>query len=223
MLAINFPGGSLLDYVAVVQKAAGGVNVITSPGAENVPLGAAQLANINVYTAFEAARALVVNVENDTVSTTIIARNGSAPVYLVTSAKRKMGGTGVPEPDDPELRIYTIKEMIEPAVGGREGGNMKAESILSAIDTAVGLITTSSKPIVKYHQDSALVLVRANRAQIQAVDQVVSALRAPMRDKQASADIAQLKAQLQTAQDEIAKLNAALAARDKDAKDKSGK
>src|SRR5262252_2235153 len=57
-LSVDFPGGTLLDFVHAVQKAAGGLNVIAPPGSETVRLGPASLKNVTPYNALEAARAI---------------------------------------------------------------------------------------------------------------------------------------------------------------------
>src|SRR5262245_30595668 len=39
--ALEFPGGTLIDYVRAVQKAVGGVNIVPAPGGEVIRLGPA--------------------------------------------------------------------------------------------------------------------------------------------------------------------------------------
>src|SRR5262249_35067014 len=80
---LEFPGGTLIDYVRAVQKAAGGVNVVSAPGSEAIRLGPASLKNINVRTALETARALVIDADNESVVTNMVDK-GSDPVYLVS-------------------------------------------------------------------------------------------------------------------------------------------
>jgi hypothetical protein len=215
--AIDFPGGTLIDFVRAVQKAAGGVNVVTSPGADQIRLGPASLKNVSVRTALEASRSLVVDAENESVSTNMLAKGAGEPVYLVNYSKRK-DARGV-YPDEADLRVYSLE--------GIDAGGMKVESVLSAVDTAVGLVGGSPKAVIKYHSDSHLLLVWANRAQMVAVDQVISALRPASRAQQQGDEIARLQAELKSANDQIKSLQAAIAELQgkgtKESKDKGAK
>jgi hypothetical protein len=89
---------------------------------------------------------------------------------------------------------------------------VKVETVLTAIDAALGIQDPEQKdkPVVKFHADSCLLIVRGMPEQIRAVEQVLGEISRPLR-LQAQAQPGNINAKLKQLQDEIDKLKAELA------------
>ncbi|MFO0984766.1 MAG: hypothetical protein U1E76_24080 [Planctomycetota bacterium] len=207
-ISVNFAGGTLVDYAHAVQQAAQALNVILMPGSEDVQLGPVVLKDVTPRTAFESARALVIARDRFEVSARVIGKD-NMPVFIVEYSKRS---NAPPADDEQYLRVFSIKELTDPMPGADHIEPVKAETILTAIDTAFGIAGYATRPTLKYHADSGLILVKATNPQIRSVDEVIDNVRNDMRRRrEASLPGADLKKQLKDAQARIAALEDELA------------
>jgi hypothetical protein len=185
-VSIRFEGGSLADYVAAVQEAAGWVNVVVDPRASEVKVLPCELRHVSVPSALEAAGAMIRHGSGEvSMAVDAILQQWGWPVYAVRLhfASRR---ANEPPPFDPiHHSVFSIREILSPPAGA---AGLKAEAVLTAIDTAVGLAAAESRAVIKYHADTGLVIVQGTVDQVRLVDEVISRIRDDARMGRAPAE-----------------------------------
>ena len=75
----------------------------------------------------------------------------------------------------------SIREIVAPASGAKDA--LKAEAVLTAIDTAVGLSSGRKETTVKYHPDTGLIIVQGPPDEVSLVAEVVAQIRSDVRGR----------------------------------------
>ncbi len=206
----DFPGGTVADYVAAVEKAFGAANAAVQPGAEGVSVASVKLVGV---TRSEALRAITVLCDHPLPRRVQLSEQGGTLFHIVIYDPTG----GVPDTD---IRVWRIDPFVA------EGSSRKdiLKHALFAIGQALEL--AGGEADLRYHEETGLLIVRGQVIQLHAVDQVVDQLnegwtdhrdRADARSfwersqQQAAAKTAELEKQLQGAQAEINALREELA------------
>lgn len=175
---IDFPGGTVAQFVEQVRRAFPGTNVVLEAGAEAVLVGPMKLLAITPADALIAA--CVTTSEG---GKNQIAVDGHAGLYILR-------GHGPSASNDPvETRVWALQPVLETR-------KIKLEDAMTAVE--LGIKLTGGEASVKFHAETGLLLVRGNNEQLNAVNQVVARL-----SESFSAGREQLKAALEKAQAEL--------------------
>jgi uncharacterized small protein (DUF1192 family) len=230
-LSLTFPGGTLADYGAAIQEAAGWANIVMDPRASEVRLPKCELRGVTVKSALEAAAAMVEQRDGQvTIGVSVIHQAGFAPVNTVSVYFAKPLPVESPSSASDRFTVLSIREIVSPP-SGASASFLKPEAVLTAIETAVGLATSRLKAVVKYHPDTQLVIVQGSQSQVSLVQQIVEQIRQDVRARGGrSSDardggkaIASIEERIAGAERELARLRAELAERqDPNDKGKNG-
>lgn len=228
LITVNFPGGTMRDYVALVQKAAAPsqVNVVQPPNAAEMKLPEISLKEVTVKSALEAIQwALYDEYGNPQFGIQASSNDGdTTPLYAVVvlrNVQQQMGRPqGVPRSQEQrsQIEVFSIRELIE-GRGGGEGDEAKQgrANVLSAIEAALRMQRDEGQPPpeIKLHQETSLLIVRGTQDQINIVRSVLNRLRDDAerrgassrsqvnRDRERTARARKLTAQIDLAKKEL--------------------
>jgi hypothetical protein len=154
---ISFPGGTLEEFTAHVQKAfAASVrgakpNLIVPPEARKVSMPKLELRSVDMRTLIAATTMLL------------------QPEHMWQSAGNKSGGTWVliTRADVRKTQAYYIGHLLK---------KFKVADITTALDT-VWQMGSNAKTEIKYHEDTQMLIIRADRAQLETAENVLNQLR----------------------------------------------
>lgn len=224
LVTVNFPGGSVDAYVRVLRESCKEpVNVVVSKAAAGIELAPVQLRDATLDAAVEAIQAAAGASNADgswfISSASKVRAPGSARVFLVDyrsrAASMKPAATGVPASDDDlsRIEVISIRQITTPQPGEPAGFTLveRPEVVLSAVEAALAMGDRdgASKPEVRYHQDSGLLIVRAGPSQMRAIQQAVSEISADVKRRRDAArivgglsdeDLADMRAEVEKAQ-----------------------
>lgn len=182
---LEFPGGTLRAYVAALQKATSGVNVVVSDFAADLAMPPVSLKHIDVLTALSIIERteqrpdgpMVVELERVNAS-----EEGATATYRV-----QVSGSAPRAAND--IVIESIADVIS--------AGMKAEAVLSAIEagTSVALGDRAKAMELSFHEPTSLLMARGPVEGCSAARQVVASLRSATRPSKSALE-AQFQEQL---------------------------
>jgi hypothetical protein len=187
-LSVNFGGGTLESYLQALQKAAGdkAVNVVVSAEAKKVELPPIVLRDVTLYTALSAVEAVEGESEHNFGIEPV--GNGGDATFAIRYARREsQSGVFVPgrapgqlvQVPNKRLEVYSIRDLIEPPAGvdGSPQAKVAYESILSAVDAAMGMFGEKEPPKLLFHKETGLLLVSGTQYQTETVDKLIGRIR----------------------------------------------
>lgn len=185
-VTLNFPGGTVLEYVKAIQKAAEPtvINAMVSADAAKLRVPAVEFKQVAVSSAIEA---LPMAAQNETAAAVLEVRavgqawDGSG-IYSISARQTVFGAPGqamlTPGKAPEHVEVFSMRDLVEPPPGAPAGaGGTTVETILMAVDTAIGLHSDGEKPQVKFHKDSGVLIVRGTQEQIRTVKDLLNTLR----------------------------------------------
>lgn len=160
---LDFPGGTVAQYLEAVEKAFGPFNKVLTPEAAVVRVQPMRFTSVRFGDVILILRSVSHREAGGTLSVfkeqgTEIWRIGFSPFPVI------------PAPSQPsipaELRVWTLRGLID--------GGTRVEDILSAVETAVGLIGGSPK--IRYHKDTGILIILGSPRELDAANQVLNSL-----------------------------------------------
>lgn len=187
IINLEFPGGTLREYIAAVQRAAGQetVNVLVPAEAANLPLPPISMKQVSARTALEALRWAFPQRSPHVVRIVPVGGPGSvsptfAVEYVPTGIVSASGAT--PPPD--RVDVLSIRDLIDPADGG---AGLPVEALLTSVEAALALNGTDRKPELRFHEASGLLIVRGTVDQIDIVRDLVDEIQADTKRRRVAA------------------------------------
>ena len=191
VISVQFPGGTLAEYLEAIRNAAGGANVVlAAPEARKVSLPSIRLNSVAVGAA---VRVVAGEVRVDGLSLRIHVEEigpsdeGEQPIYRVSAVRQG-------RPPSTDVMVWTLAGLLTEET--------KAEDVLTAIETSVGLLGEKYEPAqVRFHEATGLLLACGEHQQLAAIDNVVDGLRnglaqlrgAAQEDREASLKQAEMR------------------------------
>jgi hypothetical protein len=192
-LSVDFAGGSIQEYIKVLSRASPDLNVVIRPETMEIPMPPVSLKGVAHNTALQLIPALADSPSEITVTPVGTPGEGSEvfvigtqpprwPANATTVGSPVVAGAGGPArmmhptlqtaPGRPPklVRVFSLKLLTT----GPD--SLKPETVLTAIDTALGLQEAGEPASLKLHSESGLLVVHGNPTQIDAVEQVLSAM-----------------------------------------------
>ncbi len=203
VISLEFAGGSLAEFAAALRKAGEGVNIVMPALAAEVDLPALALSQTTVESALKSIDAVIgedFNIRVKTLRSAI-----GKPVYAVSVHKRntrKSGAStqvvqmGQMENDKTRVAVLSLKFLTSIVPGDIEDAALirKAETILSAVDTGLGIHSGTTKPEFRYHEDSGLLFIKGSSRELNLVLEIVRNLENDVRRlREASKLVAAMK------------------------------
>jgi len=196
-ISVDFRGGTLADYVRALREAGPTVNIVAPESAARVKLPPIVLRETSIEAALRAATfvvepgtALGINVSVGSLPN--VGPIGE-PVFSVAVQQNNatgpaVGPAGMASPQ--AVRVFSLRGLVPPAGAAADGVSyLEVKTILTAIDTGLGVAATqeqeqtgaSDKAVLRLHEDSGLLFVAGNIAQLRLVEEVLSNLSHEVR------------------------------------------
>ena len=159
-VSVQFPGGTLKDFVQAIRAVAADVNIVLPDRADKVPVPPITLRNALVMNALEAAAVVQDRDEYQMQVKAFAAGREQAPVYAIRiEAPRSTSPVG-PAGGASNTRVLSLRTITEapPALPADPSLVMSAETVLTAVKA--GLTVASLAPVLKYHAESGLLFVQ---------------------------------------------------------------
>ncbi len=183
LISLDFPGGTIGQYVAALRESSKGapVNVRFVGDADQLPMPRVRFDMVDLNTALD-----LIESESRDGKVTVDRLGGgkeAVPVYRIHYELRgPLAGpvaTGVP-------LVMSLNELLSARPG--EAGAPSVDTILTAIESAVTIDPRATKPSVKFHRESGLLIMQGEAAQLQAAAMVVDQLKDDVRRARGRAD-----------------------------------
>jgi len=165
LISLNFPGGTVLAYVNAVRKAAGDFNVVIAPEAAEVQMPAVNVKQITVAAAIDLLDGRTLDLPGRRVQLAAM----QMPVY--DTLERQTYQVLAKASGRPTVRaasVWTVAALLD--------ADIPAEAVLSAVETAIEVVASSTRPDVRFHEDTALLIASGDHDQLQAIEHVLDSL-----------------------------------------------
>lgn len=182
--AMSFVGGSLNQFAETLIKARS-ANIILSDLAHQAQVPSMELKNVSIEAALRTACRAVhepFRASLEVTASNVGGKVGGQPIFYVRVDREKAPAKAALNAFTaaPEVRVFSLQYI---AAGASEGPKTPVASVLTAIDTGLGMVAetappnqTAAKATVRFHQDSNLLFVAGTPAQIDVVQQVLTQL-----------------------------------------------
>jgi hypothetical protein len=173
MVTMQFPGGTLAEFVAAVRQAQPKANVVLATSAGGATVPPLLLKNAGIEQALEGA---AMAAEADFEVRVKEFKGVGWPVYSIVAYERPAAAAtavGAVAPKGPIQHVFALNELT-----GKQPFDVEPFSvatILGALKLAIE--DERNPPNVRYHEDSGLLLVRGTREQLQVVELLLSTMR----------------------------------------------
>ncbi|MBS0189417.1 MAG: hypothetical protein JSS51_15240 [Planctomycetes bacterium] len=188
LITLDFKGGTIGEYVNAIRAAAGSkpVNVLYNENTAAIPMYPVRLTSASVWSALGAVERNTTTDDGRTLNVRVGKPStppaGGVPTYSIYSEKSSHSSLPF---DNLDQRQEMIVLSLNPLVGlpgvskEDQGPRFDSKSVLSAVESAVALVTSQdvSPPIIKYHEASGLLFVKGNAAQQRAAKEVIARMQ----------------------------------------------
>lgn len=191
---LDFRGGTFSAFLKAVQDAAAPtpVNIMTSPEAGSQEAPAIRLTGVTVDTALRSV-GKVLEARRWFVEVKSMAQTGDeVPTFFLQALPPPTAGTAAsPGSDQIELRVFSVRDLIEPPPGMSGSGlSIPLPAVTSALELLQDQSPFKGAPAeVKLHEQSGTLLVRGNEAQILQVQQLLESMKGEMTARRQMATV----------------------------------
>lgn len=195
LIDLDFAGGTLEEFIVVLREAAETpVNVmIPDPAVLKHPVPALNFRHVSLANVL---KALEWTTGPDNQARIVVTDRGEElgePIYGIhrvqaPSFPRAMP-VGVPV-SPPSVRVFMIRDLIEAPQGAGVDGTtvLSSESLLAAVDAVLASVPEGAeRPTVRYHPESATLIVTAPEQQLHAVNQMLLSVQEDIHHRRRSA------------------------------------
>ena len=169
LIDLQFPGGSIAEYVKAINEAVDDFNIVVMPAARDIEMPSIQLQSVSVNAALELMQG-----EFHPDERTVLAikteefgpwQDNEKPVFRVSAEVHRRG-----RPSSSDVRVWCLGDLRET--------DTQPEDVLSAVETAVGLTAGDyDEAQIRFHEATSLIIARGHPEQLEAIEQVVHRLR----------------------------------------------
>jgi rRNA maturation protein Nop10 len=189
---INFRGGSIGDYLKAVKEAAAPtpVNIIVSDDVSRLKANPVELRGVSVYTTLDllSGRGGQTLTPEPLVLHSRGGDGGSASVYTLEAYGPRSGQqTAAPPPPQRAVRVFSIRDLVEPEPGASASLVLDPETIMSSIDAATSLHGEGEERDVLFHPEAGILIVRAGEHELKLVSDLLGELQADMMNRRSGA------------------------------------
>lgn len=182
LIDLDFPGGTLGAFLDALRAVSGELNILgNSPEAmTEVKLPPIRLRSVPVDPALRVIEGdyRIDDHSMHEIRIDVIDRvdNYGDKIYRIRHERRGRHG-------DPQVKVWSVADLIQ--------AGMSAEDVLTAVESAVGLVAkkdTDSK--IRFHESTSLMLATGSLDEVSAIGQVIAQLRESRHQAQDATDVA---------------------------------
>jgi hypothetical protein len=180
---IDFPGGTLREYVAALREVTkpNVVNVVAPETVLNVRIGELSLRQVTIKTAVDSVEWAI-----EPRGTVLVQQIGPNS-YGLTSRRGAASVEAGPSGPVAAIQVLSLKELTDPLPSDSPHGRVTVEAdvVLTAVRTAVES-TNGDQAELKYHADSGLLIVRGTPDQLRTAESVLERMQTDVRMRRKS-------------------------------------
>ena len=175
VVTLAFPGGTLATLVTALRAAEpNNTNIVVAPRAADALIPPMDLRGAGVEQALQSA----CMVAEGPIEISVKESNGIRPLYTIIARDRRQQQQqpGFPgqDPDEVFQRVFSLNHLTTRGDVNSGVEALAVETILSAVELAT---TADGKaPLMRYHKDSGILLVRGTQQQVQRASEVLAVL-----------------------------------------------
>jgi len=182
MVTLDFPGGSLADFVAHAREASGDrpVNILYPPEFGELELPPVELERVHLSTALRVLQNIgehrpmrMPDGREAGWEVDIIGGGSGAPVYSILVWADEDEHWEEEEEHEEEPERFTIVQSLASLIAGEHA--LGADAVLSSIQVALEM-TGQGEADLRFHEDTALLFARVTGEQEEAIDDAVDRL-----------------------------------------------
>lgn len=196
---LRFSGGIVGDYVQAVRKAFPDANILMDAEVERLPMPEVELTSVGLKSALQLLEFQSQEDSHESLRVDVhcLTERYARPVYRILAKVRG------PRSRD-RSQVWTVADLL--------AAEMKPEDVLSAVETAMGLLAEDGfEPAqIRFHEATGLLVARGLNEQIDAIDEIVARLRETVQLRR-EAESPHWQAELQNAQERLAQAQQELA------------
>ena len=166
-ISFTFKGGTVAQYVELLHKHLrernADANIIVKSGAQDVELPSVELRNVTVESALQLLHDHV-DAERNTRLDLGAVHGGGAPIYVLYAASAHLPS------NEETVHVWNVRQLLD--------NEVKAEDMLTAIETAMTLLRSTREPAeLRFHEATGLVMARGTKDQVRTIELVIQQLR----------------------------------------------
>jgi hypothetical protein len=165
LISLNFPGGTAVEYVAAIRKAAGAINVVIAPEAKEIQIPAVSVKQVTVAAALDLLDDRSRELHGRRVKLEVL----QMPVYDTTEKQTYQVRAHISGRHTAQAAsVWTVTVLLD--------HDISSHAVLSAVETALEVVGSTNKPDVRFHEDTALLIASGDHDQLEAIEQVLDRL-----------------------------------------------
>lgn len=170
LISVDFPGGTITEYVNALAKAAGSLNVLISPEAADFSMPPVKLTKVSVSAAIDLVKGTrtdkndrFVNLDVDQM------RQTEANEQITFKIDAHRPNRGRPTEVKTLSRVWSIAHLIQDGV-------FNSKVVLEAVEMAIAVTKSTSKVDIRFHEATGLLIASGSTSQLSAIENVLDEL-----------------------------------------------
>jgi len=179
LVDLSFRGGTAVAFVEALREAVPEINVMVNENVELVLIEPVELKRVSpsmcldLLDGMEYERSEYERVRLVTDYVEPVA--GARPVYCVSARKVRSGPRVAPRPSaSPVTQVWSVAGVLHD--WERLELDLDSADILTAVQIAVDLIECDTPAVIRFHQETGLLIVRASPEQAKAIEAIIREL-----------------------------------------------
>lgn len=195
LIDVDFKGGTLAEFVAAIRAAAApkplNVMFVADASAER-PMPAVTFRQVSINNALDAVSWVK---QGDEGQYQVMQRDsgGGEPIYVINYEKQNLKITPMMMQGTPlgaQVEVFMIRDLIEAPAGSPVDPTtiLQPDSLLTAVDAVLASVPEYvPKPTVRFHPESATLIVTAPREQLNAIEALLGGLQSDIQERRGRA------------------------------------
>ena len=165
LISLEFSGGSAMDYVATIRRAAGETNIVVAPEASEIPMPPVTLTQVTVAGAIDLLHGR--GLQQPSRAVTLLVKH--MPMYdpaerQTYQVMARVDGRAAASP----TQVWTVSNLLT--------NGITSEAVLGAVEMALEVVSSSTEMDIRFHEDTGLLIARGNEEQLEVINEVLDRL-----------------------------------------------
>ncbi len=165
LISLEFSGGSAMDYVASIRRAAGETNIVVAPEASEIPMPPVTLTQVTVAGAID----LLDGRGHERPSRTVTLLVRHMPMYDPAERQTyqvlaRVVGRAAASP----TQVWTVSNLLT--------NGITSEAVLAAVEMALEVVGSKTEMDIRFHEDTGLLIAHGDQEQLEVINEVLKRL-----------------------------------------------
>lgn len=172
LISVDFPGGTITEYIDALAKAAGSVNVLISTEAADLSMPPVKLTKVSVSAAIDLVNGTrtdkndrFVNLDVDHLRQYEANEQETFKINAQSPGRRRPTEVKTQTPSG----VWSIAHLIQDGV-------FNSKVVLEAVEMAIAVTKSTSKVDIRFHEATGLLIASGSTSQLSAIENVLDEL-----------------------------------------------